>query len=125
MKIQSNYQQKSNPNFGAIVFNKNAMQKIPDFINLINTNAEVVNRLTPNNEVIAIVDVIRKCVYLVRPEHFQGFKAFKEIMSLKYKAAIAERLGRPDLMPQNAESVRLPGTGNAIINALKKITQNN
>ena len=124
MRLQNNHSQNSALKFGmAIQFNKKTMEQVPEFIKLINDNAEIVNALTPNNDVAGIFNKKQNCVYLLKLDSTKIIKSAINIFILSLKASFAEVIGKSELMPNKAESLRLPSTSNALINALKKITK--
>ena len=128
MELRSNYSIKSSPSFGmAIGVHPKVLERMteyaPDFIELIGENAEKINKLTPNNDVVGLIAQKLNLFILIKPKNFNGIKGLIESSALIAKAIFAETSELRKLMPQNAEILRLPSTANALINALTKITK--
>lgn len=121
MKVQNNYSQKTiTPSFGMIELDDEVRETFPEFAKLVDDNAGIVDKLTPNNDVFCFWDSPKDHVYLIKTSKKGKIRQTIEILYLMFKAFCSDKIGTT--MPQQAESLRLPVTKNGLINALKKIT---
>lgn len=118
MKIHRIYFHKKPPKSGIrISADTNLALRDPHALKYI---IQTARRIKDKRKIYFSYDELEDVMIIIRPKN-RGIKAFSERLKLKYEALFSEAYGRPDFMPQNAQTLRFPVTLNGIRNAFAKV----